>query len=123
LAAGRRIFLAYVVYFAALGARSRASGSPRVRRWRDGARGAASDIARRNRPGAVLREHRAATIFGSVVGGRIAGAVGIPGMFAVSALIGMIGRVVLGYAVVGTNARVGPPPVRLQSGTNIDTAV
>ena len=64
-----------------------------------------------------------ATIFGSVVGGMIAGAVGIPGMFAASALIGMIGTVVLGYAVLGTNARIGPPPVRLQSGTNVDTTV
>jgi len=64
-----------------------------------------------------------ATIFGSVVGGMIAGAVGIPGMFATSALIGMIGTVVLGYAVLGTNARINPPPVRLQSGTNVDTAV
>ena len=64
-----------------------------------------------------------ATIFGSVVGGMIAGAVGIPGMFAASALIGMIGTVVLGYAVLGTNARIGPPPVRLQSGTNVDAAV
>lgn len=52
-----------------------------------------------------------ATIIGSVVGGTIAGTVGIPGMFAACALIGLIGSIVLGYAVLGANARIGPPTV------------
>lgn len=64
-----------------------------------------------------------ATILGSVIGGAIAGLVGIPGMFAASALIGMTGTIVLGYAVLGPNARIGPPPVRLPTGTNVDAAV
>jgi MFS family permease len=64
-----------------------------------------------------------ATIFGSVVGGMIAGAVGIPGMFAATALIGMTGAIVLGYAVLGTNARIGPPPGPAPAGTNVDAAV
>jgi PPP family 3-phenylpropionic acid transporter len=64
-----------------------------------------------------------ATIFGSVVGGMIAGAVGIPGMFAATALIGMTGAIVLGYAVLGTNARIGPPPGPARAGTNVDAPV
>lgn len=54
-----------------------------------------------------------ATIVGSVVGGAIAGAVGIPGMFAASAVIGMTGTVVIGFAVLGPRAGIGPAhPVR-----------
>ncbi|MEX1170229.1 MAG: MFS transporter, partial [Chloroflexota bacterium] len=49
-----------------------------------------------------------ATIIGSVVGGTIAGAVGVPGMFAASALIGLIGSIVLGYAVLGSSSPIGP---------------
>jgi PPP family 3-phenylpropionic acid transporter len=49
-----------------------------------------------------------ATIIGSVVGGTIAGAVGIPGMFAACGGIGLIGTVVLGYAVLGSRAGIGP---------------
>jgi MFS family permease len=49
-----------------------------------------------------------ATIFGSVVGGTIAGAVGIHGMFAASAAIALVGAIVLGYAVIGPRAGIGP---------------
>jgi PPP family 3-phenylpropionic acid transporter len=42
-----------------------------------------------------------ATIIGSVIGGTIAGAVGIPGMFAACALVGLIGTIVVAYALVG----------------------
>ncbi len=49
-----------------------------------------------------------ATIIGSVVGGTIAGAIGIPGMFAACAAIGLTGSVVIAYAVLGSNARIGP---------------
>lgn len=49
-----------------------------------------------------------ATILGSVVGGTIAGALGIPGMFAASAVIGLTGSVVIGYAVLGSSAGIGP---------------
>jgi PPP family 3-phenylpropionic acid transporter len=49
-----------------------------------------------------------ATIFGSVVGGTLAGAVGIPGMFAASGAIALVGTVVLGYAVLGSRAGIGP---------------
>lgn len=49
-----------------------------------------------------------ATIFGSVAGGTIAGAVGIPGMFAASGAIGLVGTIVLGYAVLGSQAGIGP---------------
>lgn len=48
-----------------------------------------------------------ATIFGSVVGGTVAGAVGIHWMFAVSGAIALIGVVVLGYAVLGPRAGTG----------------
>jgi len=54
-----------------------------------------------------------ATIIGSVVGGTIAGAVGIPGMFAACALVGLIGAIVVAYALVGLGpadrAVEGPP--------------
>ena len=49
-----------------------------------------------------------ATIFGSVLGGTVAGAVGIHGMFAASGAIGFVGVVVLGYAVLGSSAGIGP---------------
>lgn len=49
-----------------------------------------------------------ATIIGSVVGGTIAGAVGIPGMFAACSAIGLTGSIVLGYAVLGPRAGIGP---------------
>jgi MFS transporter, PPP family, 3-phenylpropionic acid transporter len=49
-----------------------------------------------------------ATIIGSVVGGTIAGAVGIPGMFASCAVIGLTGSIVIGYAVLGPRAGIGP---------------
>jgi PPP family 3-phenylpropionic acid transporter len=49
-----------------------------------------------------------ATIFGSVVGGTVAGAVGIHGMFAASGAIALVGAVVLGYAVLGPRAGIGP---------------
>jgi MFS transporter, PPP family, 3-phenylpropionic acid transporter len=59
-----------------------------------------------------------ATIIGSVVGGTIAGAVGIPGMFAACALIGLIGTVVVAFAVLGSESRIGPA-----SGTTPNPAV
>lgn len=49
-----------------------------------------------------------ATIIGSVVGGTIAGAIGIPGMFAASALIGLVGTLIVGHAVLGSGAPIGP---------------
>ncbi len=49
-----------------------------------------------------------ATIIGSVVGGTIAGAVGIHGMFAASGAIALVGTIVLGYAVLGPRAGIGP---------------
>ena len=48
-----------------------------------------------------------ATIFGSVVGGTVAGAVGIHWMFAASAGIALVGVIVLGYAVLGPHAGIG----------------
>lgn len=56
-----------------------------------------------------------ATIFGSVLGGTIAGAVGIHGMFAASAAIGFVGVVVLGYAVLGSRAGIGPARLTSES--------
>ena len=49
-----------------------------------------------------------ATIIGSVLGGTIAGAVGISGMFAACALIGLVGTIVVAYAVLGSESRIGP---------------
>jgi PPP family 3-phenylpropionic acid transporter len=57
-----------------------------------------------------------ATIVGSIVGGTIAGAVGIQGMFAASAVIGLVGTIVVGYAILGGRARIGPAHV--DAGTN-----
>lgn len=52
-----------------------------------------------------------ATIIGSVVGGTIAQAVGIPGMFAVTAGIGLVGTVVIAFAMIGIGpAREVPEP-------------
>jgi len=45
-----------------------------------------------------------ATIIGSVVGGTIAGAIGIPGMFAACSVIGLTGTLVVAVAVLG----IGP---------------
>lgn len=55
-----------------------------------------------------------ATIVGSAIGGTVAGALGIPGMFAVCAAIGLVGTGVLGYAVLGPRAGIGP--VRTEGG-------
>jgi PPP family 3-phenylpropionic acid transporter len=49
-----------------------------------------------------------ATIIGSTFGGLVAGAIGIPGMFATCAVIGLTGSIVLGSAVLGPRARIGP---------------
>jgi PPP family 3-phenylpropionic acid transporter len=49
-----------------------------------------------------------ATIIGSVVGGTVAGAVGISGMFAATGAIALVGAIVVGYAVLGPRARIGP---------------
>jgi MFS family permease len=49
-----------------------------------------------------------ATIIGSVVGGTVAGAVGISGMFAASGAIALVGAIVVGYAVLGPRARIEP---------------
>ena len=58
-----------------------------------------------------------ATIIGSAVGGTVAGAVGIPGLFATCAAIGLVGSVVIGYAVLGPRAAIGPrPPIGRRPG-------
>lgn len=49
-----------------------------------------------------------ATIVGSVVGGAIAGALGIPGLFAVCGALGLVGAAAVGYAVLGARAGIGP---------------
>jgi PPP family 3-phenylpropionic acid transporter len=49
-----------------------------------------------------------ATIIGSVAGGTLAGAIGIPGMFATCAAVGAVGTAVLWYAVLGPRAGIGP---------------
>jgi MFS family permease len=49
-----------------------------------------------------------ATIVGSVVGGAIAGAVGIPGLFAACAALGLIGTASVAYAVRGSLPRRPP---------------
>jgi PPP family 3-phenylpropionic acid transporter len=49
-----------------------------------------------------------ATILGSVVGGTVAGAVGIHWMFALSAVIAVVGMVVLGAAVLRRPAAIAP---------------
>jgi PPP family 3-phenylpropionic acid transporter len=53
-----------------------------------------------------------ATIFGSVVGGTVAGAVGIHGMFAASGVVGLVGTLVLGYAVLARRGDSGMPVER-----------
>lgn len=52
-----------------------------------------------------------ATIVGSVLGGTIAGAVGIAAMFAATAVIGLVGTIVVGYAILGSQSRIGPASV------------
>jgi MFS family permease len=68
-----------------------------------------------------------ATIIGSVLGGTIAGAVGIPGMFGACALIGLVGTVVVGFAVLGSESRIGPgsaaPPARAGTRSAAEPAV
>lgn len=49
-----------------------------------------------------------ATIIGSVLGGAIAGVLGIPGLFAVCAALGLLGAVVIGLAVLGPHRGVEP---------------
>jgi len=49
-----------------------------------------------------------ATIVGSALGGATAGTLGIAGNFAACALIGLIGVAILGYAVLGERAGIGP---------------
>ena len=49
-----------------------------------------------------------ATIVGSVIGGAIAGALGIPGLFAVCGALGLVGAAAVGYAVLGARAGIGP---------------
>lgn len=62
-----------------------------------------------------------ATIAGSAAGGAIAGAFGIAGNFAAWALAGLIGAAILGYAVLGDRAGIGP--ARDDRGTQEDAAV
>ena len=50
-----------------------------------------------------------------------AGAIGIPGMFAASAVIGLVGTIVAGYAILGARARIGPAVVH--AGTNPEAPV
>jgi PPP family 3-phenylpropionic acid transporter len=49
-----------------------------------------------------------ATIVGSVVGGAIAGAVGISGLFVACGALALIGAGVVGYAILGPHAGIGP---------------
>lgn len=49
-----------------------------------------------------------ATIIGSVAGGAIAGSLGIPGLFAACSVLGLVGAVAVGYAVLGSRAGIGP---------------
>ena len=49
-----------------------------------------------------------ATIVGSVVGGAIAGAVGIPGLFLACGALALLGTAVVGFAVLGSRAGIGP---------------
>lgn len=49
-----------------------------------------------------------ATIVGSVVGGAIAGALGIPGLFLACGGLALVGTVVVGFAVLGPRAGIGP---------------
>ena len=49
-----------------------------------------------------------ATIIGSAIGGTMAGALGISGLFAVCAAISLTGTVVVAYAVLGGRAGAGP---------------
>jgi PPP family 3-phenylpropionic acid transporter len=62
-----------------------------------------------------------ATIVGSVIGGTVAEAVGIPGLFAVCAAISLTGTVVIGYAVLG--ARGGPGATIRPAGTVPEAAL
>jgi PPP family 3-phenylpropionic acid transporter len=48
-----------------------------------------------------------ATIVGSVVGGAVAEAFGIPGLFAVCGALGLLGAVAVGYAALGARAGIG----------------
>lgn len=51
-----------------------------------------------------------ATIVGSIVGGGVAGAVGIPGLFATSGLVGLVGSAILAVALVGNQSMDGAAP-------------
>ena len=51
-----------------------------------------------------------ATIVGSIVGGGVAGAVGIPGLFATSGLVGLVGSAILAVALGGTQSMDGTAP-------------
>jgi PPP family 3-phenylpropionic acid transporter len=62
-----------------------------------------------------------ATIVGSAAGGAIAGAFGITGNFAAWAVIGLIGAAIVGYAVLGARAGIGP--ARDEPGTNAEVVV
>jgi PPP family 3-phenylpropionic acid transporter len=62
-----------------------------------------------------------ATIVGSAAGGAIAGAVGISGNFAVWAVIGLVGAVIVGYAVLGGHRGIGP--ARDEPGTGLADVV
>jgi PPP family 3-phenylpropionic acid transporter len=62
-----------------------------------------------------------ATIIGSVAGGEIAGALGIPGLFALCGALGLIGAAIVGAAVLGPRAdRRGVPGEPITASTTPD---
>ncbi len=51
-----------------------------------------------------------ATIVGSMVGGAVAAAVGIPGLFAICGLVGLVGAAILAVSLVGSRSMDGALP-------------
>ena len=98
------------------GARAhRAARGARVRvrvRWRgDGPRGTRPGRSRRDRPGALRGQRRAATIIGSIAGGTVAGILGIAGLFAVCGAVGLVGAGSWpSRSWLAAKNRTGPPP-------------
>ena len=57
-----------------------------------------------------------ATIVGSAIGGAIAGALGIPGLFVACGALALVGAGVVGFAILGPRAGIGPARA-IESGT------